>query len=104
MLGLHEAARLLERAEHHRSLPLPTAWADTLGVDTVGQMCTRIYCFAHDLRLARASPTPPRPADLAEVYWGTTGVPSVDTLRAYLDTSCRHLRDILDHLDNYSLD
>ena len=97
MLSIAETEMLLHRARGREAHALPTQWADTLGVSSVGQVCARIRNFAHDLRTAAA--TPPHRDDLREVYWGDTGVPSVRTLRHYLDAATRHLRDILDELD-----
>ena len=97
MLSISETELLLHRARGRESHALPTQWSDALGVGTVGQVCARIRNFAHDLRTAASAP--PHPADLREVYWGDTGVPSVRTLRHYLHAATRHLRDILDDLE-----
>lgn len=92
-----ETALLLSRATGLEGAPLSPGWADALGMATVGEVCDRARRFRRDLLAVAGGSTHPR--DLREVYWGDTGVPSLQSLSRYLDTANRRLRDILDDID-----
>ena len=92
-----ETALLLSRATGREGTPLPSGWADALGMTTVGEVCDRARRFRRDLAAVAGGST--RPGDLREVYWGSTGIPSIQTVQRYISTANHHLRDILDDID-----